>query len=264
MEKDYYTFIEIINSLRKYYQQTQKILNEMTSFIEINPDEPHNIAIRLDSLYKPSERLTIIVEVSKKEKKTIINQIKRFNYNPCAKFCITGDANHFEFQPIKRLYAYKENHVYHPQIMVSKQNERAFGKKLDELKQTNLYLLPETFSEFNPFQTIFVGSHGIGLESNIEFKNYIIIYYYGKDDKIDIESSTKYSPYIIKQLLLTKIPRYTLPKEYLALLDEAKEEVEDTQIIDKIGKKNEKLIIEDRNKSKKMVLRREFPKRNNN
>ena len=87
---------------------------------------------------------------------------------------------------------------------------------------------------------------------------------YGKDDKIDIESSTKYSPYIIKQLLLTKIPRYTLPKEYLALLDEAKEEVEDTQIIDKIGKKNEKLIIEDRNKSKKMVLRREFPKRNNN
>lgn len=261
MGKEYYTFIDIINYLRRDYRKAQGLLNEMKDCIYVEASEEIDIKLRLDESYllNDNQEKKIIVSVAKNNHQSLINKIKNINYNNYASFYLTGNENSYTFAK-RRSNCLHDKYEYQPKIYISKEKEQTFNEAYQELRKIKFFTFPNIVREFNPFQTIYIHSDSISLTSEWNYRGDIMIYYLAEDDKIHIESTTKYSPYFIKELLLTKIPKYIFPKEYIMMFDNEMEELEDTKIIDKIGERKEKLFFEDHHNSKEMVLRKDFSK----
>ena len=260
--KEYYTFGEIMYVLRGEYQNSQVLLDKMKENIVVLTAEEYStdLILRLKDDYDRDYGPFLLFRVSKDINSSIgvrvrdvLNRINhdtyRFNLDNAA-FELIDEKTSFSFKPINN------SSRFNPQVFIKEASLKDFRKTYEELKKTTLYSLPVFYDEINPFQSLFIWGDSITLTSEDEFGKGIKISYRAKKDKIHIDSSKKYSTCFIEELLLTKIPGYVLPDEYIKLFNEKKDEFDMAFVEDIIGKRKETLSIKD--EPKRLILKREI------
>lgn len=264
-DRNYYTLIELIYILRKHYLQAQFILDSMKARIQIDSTVPCNIDLylHLKNTIAGQNMPCILLNVSKDINSSIgtkiRNRMNQFSFDEyrlaldSATFELVGEDNNYQFKQMEEVFYY-----YHPKAFIPESVQKEFSHEYGEVKKISLYSLPHLYVELNPFQSLFTFGSFLFISNNGEFNNGITISYKAKDDRIHIESSKKYSTYFIERLLLTKIPKYLLPDEYVLLLNDDSSKIDNVFIDSIIGRRRE--VLEFVECPKKLVLRRENDK----
>ena len=258
---NFYTVGEIISKLRPLYIDMQKNLNELMQYIRIDTKDKYNANLKLEMKYEknmffdnPMAFLLLTVERNPNNIDTIIRDRIYLNGGNLENLYRNNATYHITFEndkiDIKKENKYDSEKAFNPKIYVN--NNEAIKKVIDKIKENELYKISRTGISLNLFQSLCIAPSYINLLSVDDKDNSISIGYQGNKDTIEVTANYNYSPFIIDELIDTKVPKYELPNEYIEILDNS-HEAEDI-IFPKLKKKEEKLAIDQIDK--KLILTR--------
>ena len=264
-KEDYYTYAQIVNSLRKYYQESQEILEEMEEYIEVDSKDKCNKELRLvlrEDKPTYSTEPNLILSVSRDYLaspatyvRNSVNQMVHDEYRwqkDHATYVLTGDEDHLKFKPYESVI-FGEH--FSPKLKIPKDKREAFQSAYKRLTKSALYALPECYVKINPFQNLLINGDGITLNSEGENGKGIRISYNPTDDKIHVNSLRKYSTGFIEDLLETEIPKYEFSDiHYFAM--EGNRKPSEAYIDDILRSRYEVLSLEDQ--PKRLMLTRDI------
>ena len=227
MSRNYYTYAEIILSLRNNYQEVQKKLNKMKEQMLVATDKSanSNLFLRLKEIDNETKEVvsepSVHLHVSKvcpSHVKNIINGYIYKGNNGADKTILyhTNNADFImndDFSFTQELYGNLK--LFAPGVVVPEENKEYFEKYYQQLQQLPLYNTPSLEVELSPFQWFVLRGNRMELFSG--YTDSVTIKYVASDDKIHIFTKEEQSSLFIEDLFATKIPSYELGDEVLNL-----------------------------------------------
>ena len=232
MSRDYYTYGEIVLALRKYFQETQKKLNEMKEKVIVESKEPcdYNLTLQLehDRLVLSNGEVfqgpDIYLDASKNYQANIgtysryylnkINGSSKNYFKDNVRYKMTETDNKYLFDYIVKYYP----GIFKPKAYIPDSSQEEFGKFYHELKELPLYNTRQNIIDINPYQRLWFTGDGVNI-TNSHYNNPIYINYVAKDDKIHVETKKRQDGFFLERLLNTQIPMYMLSYDLVALLE---------------------------------------------
>lgn len=251
MNKDYYTYAEILMTLRKHYQDVKRKLDEMKQMIVINSKEPCFSELKLqlptketkikgETISGPYVKLHItksyhanIGTFSRyflKQMKLKNSSVAYFYDNVLYK--LNEDNNKYSFDIIAKYLPW----AYRPYAIVSEDKKEDFGRVYHELQELPLYHIPQQSIDINAYQSLWIEGDGIRLSNGND--NHVSLDYQTDDDKMHINVNKKQNFYFIEELLNTRIPRYMLSKELVELINKTDINIEEILFDDDVDKRS--------------------------
>ena len=229
-KKNFYTYQQLIHGLRDEYQKNQKLIEELKKLIEIESRYQTTSSLVLKqqpSSYHLDDYPTLLLRVSKRQreiKKKLIKLHDGFlgesptiRRNNNSDFILKKDRGEYQFFSHNDL----EGALYfHPNIFI--RNQKEFSDLYRELQQTKLYNAKNSTILLNNFQDISLNGEGISLNTTERLKVYdpnVRITYSAEDDQVHLSQDTIHKYIFIDNLLDTEIPSYSIPDEYLRILE---------------------------------------------
>ena len=245
MDREYYTYGEIVLALRKYYQEMQKKLNEMKEKIVVETKEPSTYELELqlesepielsngDVIQGPYIKLHIsknfLANLSAYSYKISRNMTQYFKNNVCYKMIENDGKCSFDYIEKYYPWAYKA-HAYVPDEL-----QADFVKIYQEFKEIPLYNTKQAIIDINPFQSLWFTGNELYLHNDFR-KHSIYLGYETKDDKIHIEAKEKQHFFFLEDLLETQIPLYLIPNDLRELIKSNYREIETVSLEDDVKK----------------------------
>ena len=254
---EYYTYAQIVNSLRKYYQESQGLLNQMKDCIDVDSKEDNVVDLRLeleqeklDYNLAPGLYLTVSKDLSTNPATYIRNTMNQMIFSDYrykkdhATYTLGKKDSKYQFTPYNSVVL---GEYYSPEINIPDEKQEQFTRAYKDLRESAIYSLPELIVKINPFQDLYIRGDSILLSNQGETGKGIDITYTAKDDKIHVKSEVKYSTAFVEELLETRIPKYEFPDKYFYAL-EGNRKPEEVYIDDVLNRRQEVLSLEDRPK----------------
>lgn len=224
--KYYYEFGEILLKLRIEYQNVQKLINELNGLVivENNPERELELKLNKNSiLNEPIDQELDLVVHKNKSFKRIRNLVIPFDYIKWMKsnavFKLTKDDNYKFILDNK----HDISNVYNPEIYIK--NQEKFNDLSKEIDNSKLYNLPRISFSLNPYQYLSIDGEKLSLKDNrLNSKNRVDIIYDAKEDFININSTKKNRYMFIEELFGTKIPKDSLPHDYISVLGDNRDD----------------------------------------
>lgn len=233
MSRNYYTYGELVLSLRNNYQELQKKLNNMREQMIVATDKPANSYLSLRLKEIDNETKNVVNEPSiHLYVKNLINGYRHKIFNSADK-TILYYTNNADFT-MQDDYSFNQElygnlKLFTPNVVIPEENKEYFEKYYQQLQQLPLYNIPGLEVELSPYQWFIIRGNGIELSSG--YTDSINIKYVALDDKIHILTKEKQSPFFIEDLFTTKIPSYELGEEILSLLNYNEYSIDNISII---------------------------------
>ena len=224
--KYYYEFGEMLLKLRIEYQNVQKLINEINGLVIVENNSERELELKLNKKSILNEHidqeLDLVVHKNKSSKR-IRNFIFSFDYIKWMKsnavFKLTKDDKYKFILDNK----HDISNVYNPKIYIKNQDK--FNELSKELENTKLYNLPRLSFSLNPYQYLSIDGQELSLKDNrLDSKNRVELIYDANEDLININSTKKNEYIFINELFETKIPKGSLPYDYISVLGDNTDE----------------------------------------
>ncbi len=251
MNKEFYTYAEILMVLRKHYQDAKSKLDEMREMILINSKQPCFAKLELQL---PTEPLIVDKEsIQGPYVKLHITRSYRGNIGTFSRYSLkkmgilNGAVAYFSDNVSYKLNEENGNYsfdimakylpwAYRPFAVVYEDKKEEFRRVYHELQELPLYHLPQQSIDINAYQSLWIEGNGVRLSNGND--NHVSLDYQMDDDKMHVNVNKKQNFYFIQELLNTKIPRYMLSKELVELIDKTDINVENIFFDDDVNRRS--------------------------
>ena len=226
MSRNYYSYAELVLSLRNSYQDVQSKLRKMREQMIVATDKPANsyLSLRLKEIdnetkvivSEPSVRLHVNKYCPSHIKNLINGYIHKGNNGADKTILYHTNNADFILQDDYSFKPYDDYKLFTPGVVIPEENKEYFDKYYHQLQELPLYNVPSEEIELSPYQWLIVKGNRIELSNG--YTDSVNIKYVASDDKIHITTKEEQSPFFIEDLFSTKIPRYELSEKLVSLL----------------------------------------------
>ena len=247
--REYYTFAEMLVVLRREYIRAYVILEKMKNCIEIDSSvcidkkEPFaSFKYDMRLLFSgpmfslnPKKYTHIVLDVNKKSPFTLVRKMSRdYKYHQ-----IDRDSESYLFDLNCGYFYAAVSEYYIDKIYIPEDKKEEFFNLLGQLQQLDIWnaKVSSSFSDiYLENENSKISIDGLGI--NYSFcKGFYDINYSAKDDLISYSTKDRmpiFSGYSggLKKILGTKIPNYSIPDDYLYMIEKSKVNLENGIIID--------------------------------
>ena len=238
MDRNYYTYQEILLALREEYVKNQILLDKLSTYIKINGNGKRVGDINLEAnLISKNERyalsrIRLIIRERQNLLKRIFNELKYciscYNWNGefSDKVCFEIKENKksgYHFAREKNEYV-PFNEGFNPFVSITRQND--FDSIINEILNSKIMSLTSKCLLINSLQKLTIDGSGISLRTdtdnfgifNSDAFSLGLVYDSRRDIlRFNCESDNWY--YILTELLKTEIPSYKIPNSYKLIID---------------------------------------------
>ncbi len=218
MNKESYTFSEIVFGLRKEYQKNQKLLEELKKYIIVEGKDNNDYVLKTN-IFRNVKLISL--EINNKQSKLMkIIEYLSFEY--------LGIINENFYEP--RYITKKDDNKYtfiKDNTVISNKNynieitdNNAFNDIANNILQSKI--INNSYIELNPFQSIDINSNEISIYGRfdaINSKAFPTIQYNPTNDTIISLLYQNMPLTIIEKFFNTKIPKYLIEDEYRKIID---------------------------------------------
>ena len=218
MNKESYTFSEIVFGLREEYQKNQKLLEELKKYIIVEGKNNDDYVLKTEILRKIK---LISLEINNKQSKLMkiieylsfkyLGIINDNYYEPC--YITKKDDNKYTFIKDNTVISNKN---YNIEIT----DNNAFNDTADKILQSKI--INNSHIELNPFQRIDINSNEISMYGRfdaINSKAFPTIKYNPNSDTIIALLYDNIPITIIEEFFNTKIPKNLIADDYRKIID---------------------------------------------
>lgn len=243
--KDYYTFAEIITSLRSKYQVFWNLLKEMEKCLKVETDvtdaDRINTQIEFISQEKESStsypcKIYVFVRKNTPLNEFLSQKIDKYVYDnyryptyPSSFILKEKDLDELSFEDDTE-EIYRQESIKGIKITDPEKFQSLYAR----LKSTYLYNLPVIVIKINNFQMLSIEGSAIRLFNNDGGKKSLLIVYDGTTDSIKISRNAYWNPYFIEQLLNTKIPKFAVDIQIANLIEKEENKRKTISLDDKL------------------------------
>ena len=234
---DFFTFSEILTGFKDELVQNRDTLQRLKAFTEVKTTD--NIAIEYflqengaiidDYVIEDYPHLELYVRKLPTTLPVLYRSIRYRNSDPNllvdrANYNVIKEDNGFIFEVIDNLNF--GDKIYHPEVTVLDYGE--FLKLYNKITNSKLFNLPTIYKNINPYQLLIVDSNRIELQNESgETRKYISICFDPKTNKVLLNQRGRHSSMFISDLLQTQIPKSVLPQEYINILDQSEDKIDE-------------------------------------
>ncbi len=255
MNKESYTFSEIVFGLREEYQKNQKLLEELKKYIIVEGKDNNDYVLKTKLLKKIK---LINLEINNKQSKLMkiieyilfeyLDIIRENNYEPC--YITKKDDNKYTFIKDNTVISNKK---YNIEIT----DNKTFTDIADTILQSKI--INNSHIELNPFQSIDINSNEICMYGRFDAINsnaFPTIKYNPTSDTIIALLYYNVPITIIEKFFNTTIPKNLIADDYRKIIDNNLENKNIKEI--KTNNKNSELNIYETNKGIVLTKKRKI------